>query len=98
MSVPTSRPTTISVYVHSSWLLPASSPITGSNTISLFVFRNEGLAWPHADTIDVGSTHVRVTTIDGFNLVFWEARGLGHVLVSDVSTDELIRLTSNLTR
>jgi anti-sigma factor RsiW len=66
------------------------------HTISLFVFRGEGVDWPHADSLHVGTTRVEATTLDGFHLVFWQAHGLGHVLVSDVSTDELLGLTSKL--
>jgi hypothetical protein len=36
----------------------------------------------------------RASKRDGFHLVFWQAQGLGHVLVSDVSTDELLRLVA----
>jgi anti-sigma factor RsiW len=66
------------------------------HTISLFVFRADGLDWPRADTLDVGTARVQATTLDGFHILFWRAQGLDHVLVSDVSRDELIRLAVKL--
>jgi anti-sigma factor RsiW len=66
------------------------------HTISLFVFRADGLAWPPGEAFNIGSARVRVTSLEGFHLVFWQSQGLGHALVSDASTEELLRLTSKL--
>lgn len=66
------------------------------HTISLFVFRDDGLDWPSAETQQVAGKRVKVSTLDGFHLVYWEAEGLGHVLVSDVSSAELLSLTDKL--
>lgn len=66
------------------------------HTISLFVFRNDGLEWPSADAQQVTGQRVQVSTLDGYHLVYWEADGLGHVLVSDVSRGELLNLANKL--
>lgn len=67
------------------------------HTISLFVFRNDGLDWPSTGTApEVAGQRVQVSTLDGFHLVYWAAEGLGHVLVSDVSSGELLSLTDKL--
>lgn len=72
------------------------------HTISLFVFRNDGLDWPSTgmglgmDAQQVAGQRVQVSTLDGFHLVYWSAEGLGHVLVSDVSSGELLNLTDKL--
>lgn len=66
------------------------------HTISLFVFRADGFDWPRADAVEVGTSRVQATTLNGFHILFWRAQGLDHVLVSDVSREELIRLASKL--
>jgi anti-sigma factor (TIGR02949 family) len=66
------------------------------HTISLFVFRSEGFEWPRGGTRAVGAARVQLTSLDGFHLAFWQAQGLGHVLVSDVSEGELLRLAARL--
>lgn len=68
------------------------------HTISLFVFRHGGLEWPSTGGAvqQVASQRVQVSTLDGFHLVYWQAEGLGHVLVSDVSREELLTLTNKL--
>jgi anti-sigma factor RsiW len=66
------------------------------HTITLHVFRAEGFAWPRAQAELVAGTRVQVAREAGFNLVLWQASGLGHVLVSDVSRAELLSLTAKL--
>jgi anti-sigma factor RsiW len=62
------------------------------HTISLFVFRSEGLVWPKKAARAIGSVPAQVGEVDGFHVVLWREAGLGHALVSDASTDELLRL------
>jgi len=62
------------------------------HTISLFVFRSEGLAWPEKAPRAIGPAPAQLGEVDGFHVVLWRKAGLGHALVSDVSTDELLRL------
>lgn len=66
------------------------------HTISLFVFRGEGLKWPSGSTRHIGDTRVQLTNVDGFNVLLWQDHGLGHALVSDVSSEELWHLTEKL--
>jgi anti-sigma factor RsiW len=66
------------------------------HTISLFVFRSEGLAWPEKAGRAIGSVHANVGEVDGFHVVMWRQAGLGHALVSDASTDELLHLARKL--
>jgi anti-sigma factor RsiW len=66
------------------------------HTISLFVFREQGLDWPDGATRQIGPVTAHVATLDGFNLLLWRERGLGHALVSDASTDELVKLCAKL--
>ena len=68
------------------------------HTISLFVFRADGLAWDDAArATQVGSLRVRVRNVRGFNVVGWRRHDLEHALVSDTSTSELLRLLGKLT-
>jgi anti-sigma factor RsiW len=66
------------------------------HTISLFVFRSEGLAWPEKAARAIGSVHANVGEVDGFHVVLWREAGLGHALVSDASADELLHLARKL--
>ncbi len=66
------------------------------HTISLFVFRAEGLPWPARGLEPVGKSHAYVTASRGFNLILWQAAGLGYALVSDVDAEELLRLGAKL--
>lgn len=59
------------------------------HTISLLVFRADGLAWP--PTAPRHTTNVR-----GFNVIVWRARDLGYALVSDVDTRDLTELARRL--
>lgn len=66
------------------------------HTISLFVFRSEGLAFPlHADTPIGRQTAFRVTS-RGFNLLFWREGDLGYAVVSDVDPNALARLATKI--
>jgi anti-sigma factor RsiW len=59
------------------------------HTISLLVFRADGLAWPR--------TGARQTTnVRGFNVIVWRAHDLGYALVSDVDARDLAELARRL--
>ncbi len=62
------------------------------HTISLFVFRAEGLPWPSRGLRPLGRAQALVTPSRGFNVVLWQTGGLGYALVSDVDAQELLHL------
>jgi len=66
------------------------------HTISLFVFRSERLDWPASGARAIGSVQAQVGEVDGFHVVLWRRAGLGHALVSDASTDELLHLARKI--
>ena len=66
------------------------------HTISLLVFRAEGLPWPARALQAVGEAQARVTTSRGFNAVLWRDGELGYALVSDVDPADLTRLAERL--
>jgi anti-sigma factor RsiW len=66
------------------------------HTISLFVFRSEGLSFPlHTDT-KVGQKRAASATARGFNLLLWREGDLGYALVSDVDPSALARLAGKV--
>ena len=66
------------------------------HTLSLFVFRNEGLPFPlHTDT-QVGSRPATRVSSRGFNVLLWRDGDLGYALVSDVEPNALARLASRV--
>ena len=58
------------------------------HTITLFVFKDDGLQLPDAAT---------ARTRDGFHLVLWRKSGLGYALVSDLDMNELRTLAALIT-
>ena len=66
------------------------------HTISLFVFRADGLPWPRQGLQRIGGAQARVTTSRGFTSVLWRDDGLGYALVSDVDPADLTRLAERL--
>jgi len=66
------------------------------HSISLFVFKADGLPWPSAPLEPVGRAHVYRTAARGFNVLLWRDGELGYALVSDVSAGDLILLASKL--
>ena len=66
------------------------------HTISLFVFRADGLPWPSQGLQRVGGAQARVTTSRGFTSVLWRDGELGYALVSDVEPADLVRLAERL--
>jgi len=67
------------------------------HTISLFVFRAEGLRWPQHGLTPVGSVRAYTDTARGFNALLWQHDDLGYALVSDVEVGALRTLAARLT-
>jgi anti-sigma factor RsiW len=57
------------------------------HTSSLFVVRDEGLAFP---------TSLRTQTVRGFNVALWRTDGQGYALVSDLNLPELLELQAEI--
>ena len=66
------------------------------HTICLFVFRADGLPWPARGLERLGSVQAHATVSRGFNVVLWQAGGLGYALVSDLDARELRELGGRL--
>lgn len=66
------------------------------HTVSLFVFRAEGLPWPGRDWKPLDGRPAHSSTFRGFNVVLWRAGGLGYALVSDLDSTELHQLAGKL--
>jgi anti-sigma factor RsiW len=62
------------------------------HTVSLLVFRAEGLRWPQHGTEPLGAHHATAVSLRGFNVLLWRAGDLGYALVSDVAPGELREL------
>lgn len=67
------------------------------HTISLLVFRAEGLTWPTRDLQRIGAVQALLTTSRGFTSVLWREGELGYSLVSDVDRSDLLQLAERLT-
>lgn len=61
------------------------------HTISVLVFRAEGLSWPEG-TLPVGPRRATVATVRGFHVVMLREGDLGYAAVSDVVTSDVVRL------
>ena len=59
------------------------------HTISLFVFRADGLPWPTRGLERVGPLAVDAQVSRGFNVLLWRDGELGYCLVSDVNRADL---------
>jgi anti-sigma factor RsiW len=66
------------------------------HTISLFVFKADGLPWPTQGLERAGLAEVYRTSARGFSVVLWREGGLGYALVSDVNAQDLTLLASKL--
>ncbi len=62
------------------------------HTITLFVFRSEGLGWPMRGNAALGALSCTSAPVRGFNTLLWRDGDLGYALVSDVDASELTRL------
>ena len=66
------------------------------HTVSLFVFRADGLPWPTRDLVPLGTAQAYTTSTKGFNVILWRTGELGYALVSDVDMQELQGLGSKI--
>jgi anti-sigma factor RsiW len=66
------------------------------HTISLLVFRADGLPWPTHGLRPLGRLSVEESQSRGFNVLLWRDGDLGYALISDVSTTELELLAGKL--
>jgi anti-sigma factor RsiW len=66
------------------------------HTISLFVFRSDGLSWPTSGLVPVGRAMARPARVRGYNLLLWRDGELGYALVSDVDAGELAMLGAHI--
>jgi anti-sigma factor RsiW len=77
---------------------PAALLVFGrrKHTISLFVFRADGLRRLANPSTPVGAARGVASGARGFNVVLWRAGDLGYVLVSDVDRADLLALAAKL--
>lgn len=69
------------------------------HTLTLFVFRSEGLDWPKRNDATVGALPATTSTLRGFNVLLWrDGRDgdLGYALVSDADRSTLTRLAAKV--
>jgi anti-sigma factor RsiW len=64
------------------------------HTITLFVFRADGLPWPAAVGEALGAHSVYARTSHGFHELLWREGDLGYALVSDVAEPDLRELAA----
>jgi len=62
------------------------------HVITLFVFRAEGLPWPHGSNQKLGRRSALSAHSRGFNVLFFRENELGYALVSDTEPATLVRL------
>jgi len=66
------------------------------HSISVFVFRADGLPWPRAGLERQGRLEIHRTASRGFNVLLWREGELGYALVSDVDPRDLALLATKL--
>ena len=66
------------------------------HTLTLFVFRSEGLRWSMRHDTQVGALPATSATARGFNVLLWREGDLGYALVSDAEPSTLARLAGKL--
>ncbi len=64
------------------------------HTVSLFVFRPDGLPWPATGWERAGSLDVYRADARGFTVILWRADGLGYALVSDADPREVLEIAA----
>jgi anti-sigma factor RsiW len=64
------------------------------HTVTLLVFRADGLPWPAAGWQRAGAHEVYRADARGFTVVLWRSHGLGYALVSDADARELLELAA----
>lgn len=66
------------------------------HTLTLFVFRAEGLPWPGRGLAPLGAVQAYRAAARGFTVILWQAGELGYALVGDVDPAELDQLAARL--
>ena len=66
------------------------------HTISLLVFRADGLDWPRRGWTRVGGVEAYAEATRGFNTLLWRRDDLGYALISDVEPAALRALAARL--
>lgn len=66
------------------------------HTISLFVFRADGLPWPTRGQAPMGRVEAYTQAVRGFNVILWRAGDLGNAMVSDLDATELQQLGTKI--
>jgi RNA polymerase sigma-70 factor, ECF subfamily len=66
------------------------------HSISLFVFKADGLPWPSGKLEPLGRVELYQTSARGFTVLLWREGDLGDALVSDVNARDLMLLASKL--
>jgi anti-sigma factor RsiW len=66
------------------------------HTISLLVFRSDGLPWPTTGLQSIGRVRVGVHVDRGFSVLLWRDGELGYCLVSDLNRAELEQLAARI--
>jgi anti-sigma factor (TIGR02949 family) len=66
------------------------------HTVSVFIFRADGLPWPRGEPEKMGRLDVWRTASRGFNVLLWRDGELGFAAVSDVDPRDLSLLVSKL--
>ena len=64
------------------------------HTVTLLVFRAEGLPWPSTGLTRIGRLEAYRAQMRGFTVILWRAGGLGYALVSDADPAELMDLAA----
>jgi anti-sigma factor RsiW len=64
------------------------------HTVTLLVFRPDGLPWPSTDLARVGRLEVYRAQTRGFTVILWRAGGLGYALVAEVDPAELTEIAA----
>jgi len=64
------------------------------HTVTLLVFRAEGLPWPRTGLARIGRFEAYRAQARGFTVILWRAGGLGYALVSDADPAELNELAA----
>jgi anti-sigma factor RsiW len=66
------------------------------HSVSVFVFRADGLPWPRAGLVKQGRVEIYRTASRGFNVLLWRDGELGYAVVSDVDPRDLSLLATKL--
>ena len=64
------------------------------HTVTLFVFRPDGLPWPTTGWQRAGAQEVYRGSERGYTVILWRAHGLGYALVSDADSREVVALAA----